>query len=91
MGISWGRISTRNSQLTTISPERFAIKLKTIVQDEGTRDLESCDNVFPNEFLSIHVPDICQGLNFNPLSEVVHADQQISLIPYCLGEIANNV
>ena len=69
----------------------FAIKLKAIVRDEGTRDPESCDNFFSNKFLGIHIPDICQGLSFNPLSEVVYADQQIPLIPCCLGEMTNNV
>ena len=63
-----------NSQVTTVSFDRFAIKLKAIVRDEGTRDPELCDNVFPNKFLSIHIPDICQELNFNPLSEVVRAN-----------------
>ena len=74
-----------------MSPKRFAVKLKAIVPDEGTRDLEPCDNVFSNEFLCIHVLDICKGLYFDPLSKVVYADQQISHIPYCLGEGANNV
>ena len=90
LGISWGRIPIRNFQVTTVSPERFVIKLKAIVRDEGTRDLP-CDNIFPNEFLGIYVPDICQGLYFNSLSKVVCANQQISLVPHCLGEGANNV
>ena len=91
LGISWGRISIRNSQVITVSRERFAIKLKAIVRDEDMKDPELCDNVFPNKFLGIHVPDICQGLSFNPLYEVVCANQQISLVPCCLGERANNV
>ena len=91
LGISWGSISIRNSQVTTVSYKRFAVKLKAIVRDGDTRDPEPCDNVFPNEFLSIHVPDIFQGLNFNPFSEVICANQQISFIPHCLRERANNV
>ena len=91
LGVSWGRISIRNSQVTIVSPERFAIKLNVIVLDKGMRDPEPCDNVFPNKFLGIHIPDICQGLNFNPFSEVVHVDQQIHLVPCCLREIANNI
>ena len=59
LGISWGRISIRNSQITTVSPKRFAIKLKAIVLDKGMRDPEPCDNVFPNKFLGIHAPDVC--------------------------------
>ena len=64
----------RNSQVTIVSFDRFVIKLKAIVRDKGTRDPELCDNVFPNKFLSIHIPDICQGFSFNPLSEVVRVD-----------------
>ena len=91
LGVSRGKILIRNSQITVVSPESFTIKLKSIVQDEGTRDLESCDSVFPNKFLGIHVPDICQGLSFNPLCEVVCTDQQVSFIPHCLGERANDI
>ena len=74
LGISWGKISIHNSYVTTVSPERFSVKLKVIVQDEGTRDPEPCDNIFSNEFLGIRIPDICQGLSFNPLSEVIRAN-----------------
>ena len=38
------------------------------------RDLETCDNMFPNKFLGIHILDVCQGLYFNPFGEVVRAD-----------------
>ena len=43
------------------------------------------------KFLGIHVPDICQRLSFNPLCEVIRADQQVSLISLRLGERAYNV
>ena len=91
LGISWGRIPIRNSQITTVSLEGFAIKLKNVVQDKGTRDPKTRDNVFPNKLLGIYIPDICQGLSFNPLSKVVHANQLIPLVPYYLGEKVNNV
>ena len=91
LGISCGRIHIRNSQITTVSLEGFAIKLKSVVQDKGTTDPKTCDNVFPNKLLGIHIPDICQGLSFNPLSKVVRADQLIPHIPCYLGERVNNV
>ena len=47
---------------------------------------KSGDNIFLNKSLGIHVPDICQWFSFNPLGEVIRADQQPSLIPYCLRE-----
>ena len=73
LGISWGRVYVLNSQVTAVSPKRFAIKQKAVVRDEGTRDSESGDNVFPNKLLGIHVPNVCQGLGFNRFSEVIYA------------------
>ena len=72
--VSWDRIPICNSQITAVSSERFAIKLKTIVRDEGMRDLESGDNVFPNKLFDVHISNICQGLSFNPFGEIVRAD-----------------
>ena len=89
--ISWGGIPIRNAQVIIIPLEGFAIKLKTIVQDKGTRDLKLSDNVFPNKLLGVHIFDIRQGLSFNPLGKIARADQQISLVPYCFGERANNI
>ena len=91
LGISWGRISIRNSQITAISPERFAIKLKAIVWDEGIRDPELGDNIFPNKLLDVHISDIRQGLSFNLLNKVVSANQQIPFVLCCLGERANDI
>ena len=48
------------SQIATISPEGFTIKLKSIVRDEGMGDSKPCDNILPNKSFGIHVSDICQ-------------------------------
>ena len=74
LGISWGRISICNSQITVVSLERFAIKLKAIVRDEGMRDPKLGDNVFPDKLLGIQIFDIYQGLSFNPLSKIIRAN-----------------
>ena len=37
-------------------------------------------NIFPNKSLGIHVLDVSQWFSFNPLGEVICADQQIPLI-----------
>ena len=50
-----------------------------------------CNNVSPDEFLSIHISDVGQWLSFDAFGEVIYADQQISLISCCLGERAYNV
>ena len=72
--ISWSGIPVCDSKITIVSSEGFAVELKAIIRDEGTRDPEPCDNVFPNKFLGVQVSDIRQGLNFNLFSKVVCAD-----------------
>ena len=74
IGICRGGISICYAQVTTIPLEGLAIELKTVVRDEGTRDSESSDNIFPNKFLGIHIPNICQRFSFNPFGEVIYAN-----------------
>ena len=91
LGVSWGRVPIRNSQIIAISPEGFVIKLKSIVQDEGTRDPEPGDNVFSDKLFGISISDIHQGLGFNLFGQIVRADQQISFVPCCFREKADNI
>ena len=84
-------ILIRNSQVATVPPESFTIKLKAIIRDKGVRDPKLKDNVFPNKSLSIHIIDICQWFSFNPLDQVIRVDQQPSLIPYRLRKKSNNI
>ena len=91
LGVSRGRKPIRNSQIIAVSLEAFVIKLKSIVRDEGMRDPEPGDNVFPDKFLGVHISDVCQGLGFNPFDEIVCANQQISLVTCCFGERANDI
>ena len=86
-----GWISICYAQLIAIPPEGLAIKLQSIVRDEGTRDSKPSDNIFPNKSLCIRIPNICQWFSFNLLSEVIRASQQISFIPCCLRERTYNV
>ena len=65
LGIGCGRVYVLDSQVTVVSPKRFAIKLKAVVRDDGMRDSELGDNIFPHKPLGLHDPDICQGLSFN--------------------------
>ena len=58
LGVGWGRISIRNSQFATVPPKGLTMELKTIVRDEGVRDPESDNNVFPDELFDIHIFDI---------------------------------
>ena len=89
--ISRSGIPILNVQVTTVPPKGFAIKLKTIVRDEGMRDPKSSDNIFSHKSLGIHIPDVYQWFSFNPLGEVIHANQQPSLISSCLKEKTYNI
>jgi len=73
--ISWGGVSICYAQVTEIPPEGLAIKMQSVVQDEGTGDSKPSDNILPNEFFGIHIPNIRQWFCFNPLGEVIRADQ----------------
>ena len=72
--ISWSGIPVCDIEITTVSPEGFVVELKVIVRDSGTRDPEPCENIFPNKFLGIYVPNICQRFSFNQFGEVVCVD-----------------
>ena len=74
LGVSWGRIPIRNPQITAVSPKGFAIKLKSIVQDEGTRDPKPGDDVFLDKIFGVNVFDIRQGFSLNPFGEIVCAN-----------------
>ena len=80
-----------NSHLTTVSPKGFAVKLKSIIRDEGMRYPKASDNVLPEKLLYIHISDIRQRLSFNPFGEIVCADQQILLVSRCFRKGANNI
>ena len=75
LGVGWSGIPVYNSQVTTVSPEILAIKLKAVVRDEGMRDPKSSDDVLLDKLLSIYIPDVGQGLSFDPFGEIVCADQ----------------
>ena len=89
--INWGWVPVCDPQFATVSSEGFAVKLESIIWNEGSRDPESCNNVSQNEFLSICVSDVGQWLSFNPFGEVIYVDHQIPLISCCLGEGAYNI
>ena len=58
LGIGWSGISVCDSKVVAVFPEGFTIKLKAVVRDEGAGSSEARNDVFPNELLCIHVPDI---------------------------------
>ena len=75
LGVGRSGIPICNSQVIVVSPEGLAIKLKAVIRDEGIRDPKSSNDVLLGKLLSIHIPDVGQGLGFDPFGEIVCADQ----------------
>ena len=75
LGVGRSGIPVCNSQVTAVSLEGLAIKLKAVIYDEGMRDLKLSNNVLPDKLLRIHIPIVGQGLDFDPFGEIVCADR----------------
>ena len=75
LGVGWSGILVCNSQIIIVSLEGITTKLKSVIRDEGMRDSKSSNDVLPDKFLCIHIPDVGQGLGFGPFVEIVCADQ----------------
>ena len=56
-----GGISICYVQVISIPPEGFAIKLKTIIRDECTRDSKPSDNIFQEKSLGIYILIFASG------------------------------
>ena len=89
--VSRSGISVSYTQFWTIFPKGIAIKLESIIWDQSAGNPKSCNNVSPNKLLHVYVFDVRQGLSFNPLSEVVCADQQVLLVSYGFRKRVDNV
>ena len=81
--VSWCGVSVGNSQLTAISSESFTVRLEAVVRDQGMRDSESSDDIFPNKFLGINVSNVCQWLSFDLFCEIIRADKKKPFVPHC--------
>ena len=69
-----------------ILPKVLTVELQTIVGNEYARSPEASDDVLPDKFLGVHVPNIGQGFSFHPFSEVISSNYYISLVPRGFGE-----
>ena len=74
LGVGRSGISVCDPKVAAVFPEVLTIKLKTIVRDNGVRSSETRNDVFPNEFLGIHVPDVGQRFSLYPFGEIIGAD-----------------
>ena len=91
LGVGRSGIPVSDPKLAAILSEILAIKLETVVQDECVWSSEVCNNVFPNEFLGIHVPDVGQRFSLHPFGEVISSNYYVSIIPYSFGERTDNI
>ena len=87
--VGGGGISVDDSKLVAILPEVFTVELQTIVGNECTRSPEAGDDILPDEFLGVHVPNVGQGFSFHPFGEVISSDYYVSFVPRGLGEGSN--
>ena len=91
LGVGRSGISVCDPKVAAVFPEVSTIKLKTVVRDKGVRGSEARNDVFPNEFLGIHVLDVGQRFSLYPFGEIIGVDYYVSLIPYCLRERTDNI
>ena len=55
------------------------------------RNPKPSDNVLPHKPFSVHIPNVCWWLSFNPLGEVINAHQKSSHVSRCFREGSHNV
>ena len=91
LGVGKSGIPISDPKLTAILPEVLTIKLETVVRHECVWSSEACNNVFPNEFLGVHIPDVGQRFSLNPFGEIIVSDYYVLLIPCCFGERTDNI
>ena len=91
LGVGWSGIPIRDTHITVVPSESLAIKLKSVVRDEGMGNSKSSNNVLPHKLFDIHVPDVCRWVSFNPLGKVISVDQKPFPVFYCFGEGPYNV
>ena len=84
-------VSVSDPKLTAILLEVLAIKLETVVRDECVWSSEVGNNVFPDEFLGIHVPNVGQRFSLHPFGEVIGSNYYVSLVPCSFGERTDNI
>ena len=67
-------------QVRTVLPKDFVIELKTIIRDKGIGNPESSNDILLDKSVDIYISDISQRFSFDPLSKIIHADQQILFV-----------
>ena len=91
LGVGGSGVSVSDPKLAAILPEVLAIKLETVVRDECVWSSEAGNNVLPDEFLGIHVPNVGQRFSLHPFSEVISSNDYVSLVPCSFGERTDDI
>ena len=73
--IGWSGISILYPQIGTVFRESSTIELKAIIRDKDMTNPESSNNTLPNELFDIYIPDISQRFSFDPLGEILCANE----------------
>ncbi len=65
--------------------------MRTVVRDDGVRDAEPGDDVFPDELFDLGGCDVDEGLGFNPFGEVVRGGDEMLESAGCGWEYSDDI
>jgi len=67
------------------------VELPAVVENYGTRDADTSDNVLPNELTYFSGGYGGNTLGLYPFGEVVHCYEEVLTLPHSLGERAEDI
>ena len=91
LGVGGSGVSVNDPKLAAILPKVLTVKLETVVRNECVWNSEAGNNVLPDEFLGIYVPNVGQRFSFHPFGEVIGSNYYVSLVPCSFGERTDNI
>ena len=91
LSVSHSNESSLVAQTAEIVCESTGVELPAVIKDDGPRDAEASDDVFPNEPSHFSSGYRSYGLSLYPFGEVVHRHKKILTLPRSLGERAEDI
>ena len=91
LGVGGSGVSVNDPKLAAILPKILAVELETVVRNECVWSSKAGNNVLPDEFLGIHVPNVGQRFSLHPFGEVISSNYYVSLVPRSFGERTDNI
>ena len=91
LGVGGSGVSVNDPKLAAILPKALAVELETVIRNECVWSPEAGNDVLPDEFLGIYVPNVGQRFSLHPFGEVIGSDYYLSLIPRSFGKRTDNI